>query len=150
MSKVPYRGSCFCKGIQFSLAAEPRACANCHCTYCQRSSGAPFVTWAVFQKLDLAMEDPSALLRWCQSSEFSKRAFCGSCGTLLFFESELCVGELHVTYVSVEGLAQKPKYNCFVDQKVDWVTLESDLIPLSSDSQELGHYRKVQSLSTPE
>ncbi|KAG5731184.1 hypothetical protein E4T56_gene5004 [Termitomyces sp. T112] len=42
MSKL-FKGACFCGFISYEVTGPPILRAYCHCTYCQRLAGAPFV-----------------------------------------------------------------------------------------------------------
>ena len=41
------KGGCFCGTIRYEFDAEGIPVADCHCTMCRRTSGAPYVTWLV-------------------------------------------------------------------------------------------------------
>lgn len=54
---VPQAGGCLCGAIRFAVnaAKEPRLVVACHCQYCQRSSGAPFLAWATLDSVDYTL-----------------------------------------------------------------------------------------------
>ena len=140
-------GSCLCKSVKYSFRNEPEVGANCHCNYCKKSSGAPFVTWLVVLDRNLVGIEGENSLIWHSSSIESKRAFCNACGSLLFFRSNLCGDEYHITYSSLDTkLDLNPKFNCFVDQKAHWIKVDEDLVSLTSESDELKHYQTIKSI----
>lgn len=75
-------GGCLCGRVRYRLARLPDDVAHCHCRICQRSAGAPVMTWATLARADLTIAgEPS----WYRSSPAARRGFCPSCGTQLFF-----------------------------------------------------------------
>jgi hypothetical protein len=42
---VVVKGSCFCGVVRFAARMPILLCGHCHCTMCQRSQGAGYVTW---------------------------------------------------------------------------------------------------------
>lgn len=73
-------GSCNCKGVTFTVAAQNRATA-CHCGQCRKQSGHH---WASGQALR-ADFDITGDVRWYAASDTAKRGFCPTCGTFLFW-----------------------------------------------------------------
>ncbi|MGD8415993.1 MAG: GFA family protein [Pseudomonadales bacterium] len=72
-------GGCFCGAVRYRIDDGDYTVANCHCSMCRRTSGAPFVTWMVVP--DTAFHyvrgEPAVL----ESSEKGRRYFCNRCGT---------------------------------------------------------------------
>lgn len=82
MTDAPVEGGCLCGRIRYRLPAVPTDVAHCHCRICQRSAGAPMVTWATVERAAIAITgEPS----WYRSSAAARRGFCPTCGTQLFF-----------------------------------------------------------------
>ena len=104
--------------------------AHCHCTLCQRSSGAAFVTWVGLADANAAIADAEGLLRWHASSSRGERGFCMRCGSTLFFRSPRWPGELHVTLANFDApVDRSPQAHVFWDTHVDWVQLANDGLP---------------------
>lgn len=80
---TPLLGGCLCGAIRYRLAAVPTDVGHCHCRICQRSAGAPLVTWATVPRADLEIlaGEPT----WHRSSAAARRGFCPTCGGHLFF-----------------------------------------------------------------
>ena len=115
-------GRCLCGDIEFRATLPSKWVAHCHCTLCQRSSGAAFVTWVGLEAAHCEVADPQARLRWYRSSGEGERGFCSHCGSTLFFRSPRWAGELHVTRASFLGpVDRKPQAHVFWDTHVDWV-----------------------------
>ncbi len=79
-------GGCHCGAVRFEAAGEPSAHHLCHCTDCQRTSGAPMVAWITVQQEDLTLTGEPAVYA---SSEGVQRYFCIQCGTGLFYANFL-------------------------------------------------------------
>lgn len=84
------------------------------------------------------------VLYWCQSSKQSRRGSCARCGTMMFFESTAAPGETHVTRACTPGaIDREPQCQTFLDQNVDWVTVDDGLPTLTSDDPLLAGYKEV-------
>jgi hypothetical protein len=124
------RGRCLCGDIQFSAQLPSKWVAHCHCTLCQRSAGAAFVTWVGLVESECSVEDPSGRLAWYASSGRGERGFCSRCGSTLFFRSPRWPGELHVTLANFDDPVDRaPQAHVFWDTHVDWVHLADDGLP---------------------
>jgi hypothetical protein len=134
---TPAQGRCLCGAIRFSGQLPSLWVAHCHCTLCQRSSGAAFVTWVGLDAATCRIDDPGQCLRWYHSSELGERGFCANCGSTLFFRSPRWAGELHVTLANFSGPVDRaPQAHVFWDTHVDWVRLDPhDGLPRKSEQQ---------------
>lgn len=87
--KLPLTGGCQCGGVRYEIAAEPLTVLACHCTECQRQSGAAF---------GLSMIVPTAAVRitkgtpkeWERPGSMTHSGlptaclFCDTCGARLY------------------------------------------------------------------
>jgi hypothetical protein len=120
------RGSCLCGELQFLARLPSKWVAHCHCTLCQRSNGAAFVTWVGMEASRCEISDPNARLAWHGSSEGAERGFCSRCGSPLFFRSSRWPGELHITRANFrDPLDREPQVHVFWDSHVPWVRLDA-------------------------
>lgn len=133
----PASGRCLCGEIQFTAKLPSKWVAHCHCTMCQRSSGAAFVTWVGLDPDQCRIEDPQHRLAWYRSSGQGERGFCSRCGSTLFFRSERWAGELHVTLANFVGpVDRSPQAHVFWDTHVDWVKLDDrDGLPRKTETE---------------
>ncbi|KAH8656531.1 Mss4-like protein, partial [Tricladium varicosporioides] len=68
--KALYEGSCHCGRVQYQLSREkPLDTKYCHCSTCQKHSGAPFQWAANFHKEDIKFLSGHHDLGWYDSSE---------------------------------------------------------------------------------
>ena len=80
MTTGPLTGHCLCGAVTVTVRGDhdPRVGA-CHCRMCQRWTGGLFLS---FNAEDVEATGPIARF---QSSPFSERAFCATCGSHLWF-----------------------------------------------------------------
>ncbi|MBW2254126.1 MAG: GFA family protein [Deltaproteobacteria bacterium] len=138
----PIIGGCLCGAVSYEAEPPTLFCAHCHCRWCRRAHGAAFVTWFGVPEERFRLVEGVEDLRWYQSSKRSRRGFCGTCGTTLFFASTSSPGEMHIALATVDTpIDREPALHCFVDQKAPWWHIDDDLPTLPTDSPALAHYR---------
>ncbi len=140
----PWPGHCACGAVQYLAGGPSLFCAHCHCRYCRSAHGAAFVTWVGISDEHFGISAGAEQLCWYQSSEQSRRGFCGHCGTTLFFASTLCPGEMHVTRSSLVGeIDREPQCHVFYEQHVGWAGSSDELPRYTSEHAGLAKYRVV-------
>jgi hypothetical protein len=100
------QGGCRCGAIRYEVSGTPRV-ALCHCTDCQRSSGAPVVAWAAFaeDEFKLIKGDPKTV----NSSGAAMRSFCADCGTGVYYRNaEALPGIVDVQSATLDDPAAFP------------------------------------------
>jgi hypothetical protein len=70
--------SCHCGKVHIALPAAAAGVLACHCGDCRKMHG-NFNAFLAAPRADLTVKGEEALV-WYQSSEASRRAFCGTCG----------------------------------------------------------------------
>jgi hypothetical protein len=121
-------GGCLCGAVRYEIDADSFEddASYCHCTMCRRWSGSAFT---------LSVRAPSAQLRWTgampkryRSSHLAWRAFCGACGSPIYFQYEgkpeyyaLAVGSLD------KPQALKPAEHWGVESRIPWVKIDDGL-----------------------
>ena len=79
------KGSCLCGAVTYSARPEKTLPYLCHCTDCQRYSGAPFHAAIVVPARALTIEgSPKVYAVTADSGREVARYFCGDCGGHLF------------------------------------------------------------------
>jgi hypothetical protein len=75
-------GGCLCGAIRYELLSDPSVAAICHCTHCQRQSGALFSTNLVVPESDYRQSGDTAIYTdRGDSGQSVWRHFCGTCGS---------------------------------------------------------------------
>lgn len=93
-------GGCYCGHLRYAIDADPKLVANCHCTICRRTSGAPYVSWIIIaaDAFRWTAGKPALL----QSSSHGQRHFCAQCGTPIAFSSSQRATDLDITIGSLD------------------------------------------------
>lgn len=119
-------GRCFCGAVRYECTAAPTLSTACHCSICQRTSGAPFVAWFTVpaDSFRLVSGEPKDF----RSSGHATRTFCGACGTPLTFRSSRHPDEIDVTTCSLEDPEETPPADhTFISSRLSWVKLADGL-----------------------
>ncbi len=115
-------GSCHCGAVRFVARFPSRFVAHCHCASCRRAHGAAFVTWAGFPSGQIRVTEGAGALKTHESSPGTRRSFCGSCGTKVFFQSDKWPGETHVPLAAFdEPVDREPQGHAFWNEHVGWL-----------------------------
>jgi hypothetical protein len=136
-------GSCACGAVRYTCSALPNLMLNCHCTDCQRSSGAPFASGFIVPASALAVTGEVRVHETMgEGGRIAHRSSCPRCGSPLFAQS------VSVDFVSVRAVSLdepswfRPQMDCFVRSAQKWVALDPnipkfDTRPTPSDIQSL-------------
>lgn len=140
------QGQCLCGAVRFAITPPSLFFAHCHCRFCREAHGAAFVSWVGAAEQRFRLLPGSAEPRWYQSSEQSRRGFCETCGTRLFFASTLCPGEIHVVRPAIQGpIDRAAQCHVFYDQHADWIEVGDQLPRYTSDDPGLAKFKAVRS-----
>ena len=114
-------GGCFCSAIRYQIDEGDHLVANCHCTMCRRTSGAPFVTWIVVPRT--AFRYTRGAPRTLTSSAKGRREFCPRCGTPITFVTEDRPDKIDITTGSLDNPeAFPPIAAVHEDAKLTWLS----------------------------
>ncbi len=86
MTEPSATGSCLCGAVRFKTRGALRPVIYCHCPQCRKQSGHFFAATSVPD--DCLTVDGADAVKWYASSDFARRGFCGTCGSLLFWKRE--------------------------------------------------------------
>lgn len=86
----PLRGSCLCGAIRYTVSAEVKELRACHCTHCQKASGAGGTVNAVVpsEAFELTQGKPKRIDTKADSGRTLHRYFCGDCGSAIYSQRE--------------------------------------------------------------
>lgn len=115
----PVAGRCLCGAVHITITAMHPQVDVCHCAMCQRWSGA---FYAGVKGASVTVTGEDSIVAY-QSSPWAERAFCGTCGSNLWYRF-LPTGNR--TFLA--GLFDLPagfgiEQQIFVDEKPDWYDL---------------------------
>ncbi len=122
---VTLSGRCFCGAVKWSYDGEVTRNLICHCIDCQRATSSPFTAFTGLRPAQLTWAgDPNHY----ESSPGSKRGFCATCGTRLYFQSEKWPGEIHIHAATLDNpTAYQPDRHVCLASSPDWVKIGGDL-----------------------
>ena len=93
-------GGCLCGDLRYLIDAALIDAGFCHCSICQKSSGAPSMAWFTipFNRFRYSRGNATVF----QSSEHYQREFCSGCGTQIAFRSVVNPKTIDVTICSLD------------------------------------------------
>ncbi len=132
-------GRCLCGKIKYEIEGDPAVTAVCHCTSCQRQSGAAFSVNLMIQEGQLSLDgDLETFEETADSGNKVYRRFCGTCGSPILSALEGMPGMVAIksgTLDDTSGL--QPAVQVWCDSKQDWVQMP-DGVPAFATSPPAG------------
>ena len=124
----PLTGSCACGAVSFEITADFRTAGYCHCTRCQRRSGALWALNAVAPKDGFTITHGREHVRaWQPPEPGLPKAFCTECGGHLYADAGDVVG---IRLGAVHGdPGIRPQWHQWVESAPDWEPLPDDGLP---------------------
>lgn len=122
MSKIS--GSCLCGAVKYSAPVEPVVVALCHCSHCQKQSGAAFSVNAGIPKgsLQFSAGKPATYQDTGGSGQPVYRHFCRDCGSPIFSD---VVTSPQLDWLKAGTLTDaswvKPAINVWCESAQPWV-----------------------------
>ncbi|KAF2970231.1 hypothetical protein GQX73_g3398 [Xylaria multiplex] len=121
--------SCLCGGIKVEINGDPFLRNLCHCSSCQKTTGAAFGSLAAYMadQVTYVESEPSLLKTFIDTSPESgdvlKRSFCGRCGSPVRVQRGCKPDTLIVPVGIIDGdkTAFKPQAEFFCRGKANWV-----------------------------
>jgi hypothetical protein len=122
-------GRCLCGGVRFELTEPLDRAGYCHCTRCQRRTGAAASAQAPVPSGSLHVTAGEDLVRVYEPPDGFAKAFCSACGSALW--SRRPDGEImSVRLGAIDGdPGVRPSYRQFVAFAAAWEALPDDGLP---------------------
>ena len=122
MSNGSLDGHCLCGAVRISLREPKPSVEICQCDMCRRWGGAFYAALAG-ESFEIEGE---ASIRTFRSSDWAERAFCGTCGSSLWYKF-LPTGNRSFLAGLFDGAASLPiEKEIFADEAPRWCTLAGD------------------------
>jgi hypothetical protein len=127
---LPLTGGCGCGAVRFEIDAPFVSASYCHCTRCQRRTGAAASAQGRTQPGSFRIVDGEDRVRgWAPDGGFEK-LYCGDCGSALFSRSHDDPSVISVRLGAVDGdPGIRPQWHQFVAYAAAWEPLPDDGLP---------------------
>lgn len=125
----PFSGGCHCGAVRYEITAKPVASVMCHCSDCQKFSGAAAAAiFAVPRKALKTEGEISTYAKTGDSGKEARMAFCPNCGTRLFGLPDAAPQLATVSASSLDDPAQfEPKANIYTASAQHWAAMDPDI-----------------------
>ena len=136
-AELPLTGGCGCGAVRFEIDAPLVSASYCHCTRCQRRTGAAASANARLAPGAFRIVAGEEHVRaWAPEGGFEK-AFCGLCGSALFSRNpasdDVAAG---VRLGAIDGdPGVRPQWHQFVAYSAEWEPLPDDDLPRYPESR---------------
>jgi len=116
---------CGCGAVTLSLRAQPWLVVACHCTDCQRRTGAPFGVGAFYPSGDVAISGTTKeFIRHAASGGEVHNYFCPDCGSTVFWKATNLPGYIGVAVGAMaDPGSPAPARSVFERSKHAWVEI---------------------------
>jgi hypothetical protein len=122
-----HEGGCSCGAVRYRMAGEPIVVHCCHCTGCQRESGAAFALNAVIEsdRVQLLGEAPERIETPSASGKGQAVLRCPACKVALWSHYAGAGDKAHFIRVGTldDSAACPPDVHIFTASKQPWVVL---------------------------
>jgi hypothetical protein len=127
VSELPLTGGCLCGGVRFEVN-EPLVLAGyCHCTRCQRRTGAAASPFARIVPGSLRVIAGEELIRAYEPPDGFAKVFCARCGSALWSRHPDDHDNVSVRLgVFDADPAIRPSYRQFIAYAAAWEPLPDD------------------------
>ena len=102
---TPLNGGCLCGAIRYTIGADVSELRACHCTTCQKVSGAGGTVNAIVASKDFRLEKGS-LKRYTATADSGRilhRYFCADCGSHIYSQRDVTPERLVVRAGTIEN-----------------------------------------------
>jgi hypothetical protein len=132
-------GHCNCGGVRFEIDAPLTRASYCHCTRCQRRTGAGASANAVIPPGALRIVAGEDLIRSWQPEDGFAKAFCSVCGSHLYSEDPAAPDRRAIRLGVIDGdPGVRPQYRHHVATAAVWEPIPDDGLPRYADVPEAG------------
>jgi hypothetical protein len=125
---VSLTGTCNCGAVQFEITEPLLSSSYCHCTRCQRRTGAAASPNARTAPGSFAVLRGDDRLRSWKPPTGAEKFFCGDCGSAMFSRGDN--GAVGVRLGVLDGdPGVRPGHRQFTDYAAPWETIPEDGLP---------------------
>lgn len=125
------QGGCLCGGVRFELTAPPEHAGYCHCTRCQRRTGAGASPQARIDGRSFRLLAGAELVGgWLPPGGGFEKCFCRTCGAHLFSRNPDDPAQMSIRMGAFDtdpGI--RPAWRQFVAYAAPWEPIPDDGLP---------------------
>ena len=127
MAELPLTGSCLCGQVRFEVTEPPVSASYCHCTRCQKRTGAAASPQARIVPGSLRITAGEDLVRAYEPPDGFPKAFCSACGSALWSVNPH-TNEIASVRMSAfdDDPGVRPSYRQFVAYAAEWEQIPDD------------------------
>jgi len=129
MTELPLTGGCLCGGVRFEVTEAPEVAGYCHCTRCQRRTGAAASPSTAVRREALRVVAGEELIRCWQPPDGAAKCFCAECGSHLWAMPESGPSIFVRLGAFDRDPGVRPSYRQFVASAAPWEPLPDDGLP---------------------
>ena len=120
---------CCCGSLRAETTGEPVFVGACHCTECQRRTGAPFGVGTIFPKEQVRTEGLSKVyVRGSDAGRKIEFLFCPDCGSSVFWYAELYADMVGIAFGTfADPSMPQPTLSVWETTRHPWVTFDHQL-----------------------
>jgi hypothetical protein len=128
MADPAITGGCLCGGIRFELSEPPREAGYCHCTRCQRRTGAAASPQARIDGRTFTLVRGEGLVKaWRHPDGGFEKCFCRECGAHLFSRNPDEPRQMSIRMGAFDGdPGVRPTYRTYVAYAAEWEPIPDD------------------------
>ncbi|HET8607188.1 MAG TPA: GFA family protein [Gaiellaceae bacterium] len=127
---LPLTGGCLCGGVRFEIGEPLVRAGYCHCTRCQRRTGAAAAASALVAPGSLRVTAGEELIRSYDPPDGFRKVFCSACGGALWARHPEDESVLAVRLGAIDGdPGIRPSYRQYVAYAAQWEPLPDDGLP---------------------
>ncbi len=122
LDEIDVTGICHCGKIKITAKVKKSETRACHCTDCQKFSGAPFRAIAVAPRGKFSIQGtPKEYIKIGDSGNKRIQAFCSDCGTQLFATNmEKTLFNIRTGFLDQKN-DLKPNQHVFTTSSMTWI-----------------------------
>jgi hypothetical protein len=138
-AQLPLTGGCLCGSVRYEVTEPLVSAGYCHCTRCQRRTGAAAAASARVAPGSLRVVAGQELVRTYRPPDGFAKVFCGACGGALWAESPDDPEVRAVRLGTFDGdPGVRPSYRQFVAYAAPWEPIPEDGLPRYPEARPKG------------
>ena len=137
MPDLPLTGGCLCGGVRFEVTEEPVTAGYCHCTRCQRRTGAAASAQARIDGRTFRLLRGADLIQaWRHPDGGFEKCFCRTCGAHLFSRNPDDETQMAIRLGAFDDdPGVRPSYRAFVAYAAPWEAIPDDGLKLFPEAK---------------